>query len=90
MSFGYRYPMGKRVTDCVWCDSDIFESEDWREDESGAYHNECAFEQMEKSQAEAGIPPHSYRVNVAYENEAYDRSNYKNTDYMEEVLDADG
>jgi recombinational DNA repair protein (RecF pathway) len=58
-------------------------------DEAGIHCIECHEGYTAKAQAEAGIPPHSYRVNVAYENEAYDRSNYKRTDYMEEVLDVD-
>jgi hypothetical protein len=79
------------VTDafCDDCGVNVFDDDDWREDEAGLHCQSCHEAYTAKAQAEAGIPPHSYRVNVAYENEAYDRSNYKRTDYMEEVLDVD-
>jgi hypothetical protein len=79
------------VTDafCDDCDTLIDEDELWREDEAGLHCQSCHEEYTAQSQAEAGIRPHSYRVKVEYENEAYDRSNYKRTDYMEEVLDVD-
>ena len=56
------------------------------EDEAGLHCQSCHEAYTAKSMAEAGIPPHAYRVNVAYENEAYDRSNYKHSEWLEDIL----
>jgi hypothetical protein len=79
------------VTDafCDDCGRNVFDDDEWTNDEAGLHCEDCYNDYTAKAQAEAGIAPHSYRVNVEYENEAYDRGNYKRTDYMEDVLDVD-
>lgn len=71
--------------ECEECKGIIYWDDDWCQDDAGEYHDECREIVTARQQAEAGIPPHGYRVNT---NAAYDWGNYKNTDYMEEVLDS--
>jgi len=63
-----------------------FDEDGWTEDDAGLHCESCYEDYIEKSILEAGIPPHSYRVNA---NAAYDWGNYKNEDYLETIFDSE-